>query len=88
MEGNFTEGRGEQNRKTTSNPTDANSVLSPLLMTTDLNKKKNAVFCVATLFLIRSSSADAAFEYAIWLSGPQPFPVYFPSAFGKNVENA
>jgi len=56
--------RGEQNRKTTSNPTDANSVLSRLLKTADL-KKRVAAFCMAAVFLMRSSSADAAFEYFI-----------------------
>lgn len=55
-------------------------------MTADLNKKKDTAFCMATLVLSSSSSADSSFEYLIWLSGPQPFPVYFPNAFGKNVK--
>lgn len=55
-------------------------------MTADLNKKEDTAFCMATLVLSSSSSADSSFEYLIWLSGPQPFPVYFPNAFGKNVK--
>lgn len=41
---------------------------------------------MATLFLMRSSAADAAFEYFIWLSVPQPFPVYFFRNISKNAK--
>lgn len=57
----------------------------PLLMTADLNKKRDAALCMVTS-VFTSSLADAAFEYFIWLTEPQPFPIYFLSAFGKNVK--
>lgn len=41
---------------------------------------------MATLFLMRSSAADAAFEYFIWLGVPQPFPVYFFRNISKNAK--
>lgn len=56
------EGRGEQNKKTIP------LMLTwsyPLLMTADLNKKRDAAFCMVTLVFTRSSVAGAAFEYFI-----------------------
>lgn len=58
----------------------------PLLMTADLNKKRDAALCMIVSVFTSSSLADAAFEYFIWLTEPQPFPIYFLSAFFKNVE--
>lgn len=46
---NFIWGSEEQNRKTTSNPTNANSVLSLLLMTTNLSKKEDRIQLFAWL---------------------------------------
>lgn len=57
-----------------------------LLMTAALNKKKDAALFMVTLVFTRSSLADAAFEYFIWLTEPQHFPIYFLTAFGKNVK--
>lgn len=64
-------------QKTASKITNAYLVLSLLLMTTDMIKKREAAFCTATLFLMRNSAADAAFEYLIWLTMSKPFRVYF-----------
>lgn len=59
----------------------------PVLVTADLNKKRDAALYMVTLVFTRNFSSDAALEYFIWLT-EQPFPVYFLSAFGKKLKNS